>query len=183
MQLATMASHPTDKTSWPQIQPLPATLPAPARTLPAKFDLFGRFGAGSIADSRSGYALRVSPEWNFDDGHPETSAVQYAGRDAKGALAAAAARAGAKQLAPADWHGRRELQQTLVGLYRAGTAWMIAPLWYTPGTNDFQVYRPLAMSLATTSDARFTFRDDRLAAVVAADGFVANPAFAEAFTA
>ncbi|MCB0879622.1 MAG: hypothetical protein KDC46_11680 [Thermoleophilia bacterium] len=183
MQLTTAATAagPRDKASWPTIAALPTDLPAPAHESAARFDLWAKFSAGSYADSRAGYAVRVSPTWDFETGDPARTAVRYVGRDPRAALAAASARAGHKHLQPMTQDGKRHYVDTLVGLYRSGSSWFTVPVWYTPGTNDWQHFGDLGNSFARTPDARFTFRDDRLAAVVGIDGYIANPKHAAAF--
>ncbi len=184
MQLATTATlgTPKDKTAWPAMQALPADLPAPARERDARYQVWGKFSAGSIADHRTGNAIRVSPTWDWNVGDPALEAVRLLGKEPKAALAAAAAMAGREHLQPADWNGTTHSVQTLVGLYRTDQGqYFGVPLWYTPGTNDFQYFGALANTFARQPDTRFTFRDDRLAAVVAVDGFIANPTHAASF--
>jgi hypothetical protein len=185
MQLATTAvtGTPKDKTSWPVMQALPTDLPAPARERGAKYQVWGKFSAGSIADHRTGSAVRVSPTWDWNLGDPLLDAVRLLGTDPRAALAAAAAMAGREHLQPADYQGKTHMAKTLVGLYRTDKGqYFGAPLWYTPGTNDYQYFGVLANTFAAQPDTRFTFRDDRLAAVVAVDGFIANPTHAASFT-
>ena len=185
MQLATTALHgtPKDKSSWPAMQALPTDLPDPARATRARYQVWAKFSAGSIADHRTGSAIRVSPTWDWNVGDPLLDAVRLLGRDPRAALAAAAALAGVEHLRPGTSTQPPRPAHTLVGLYRSddGRYWGV-PVWYTPGTNDEQFFGELGNSFARTPDTRFTFRDERLAAIVATDGFVASPAHAASFT-
>ncbi len=182
MLVTTSTSHARDKSSWPQIQPLPATLAEPAKAAVAKYTPNLRFSAGSIADARDGIAARVSPTWDFGTQSVDATSIELVGRDASRALAAAVARAGAAQVQPANEYGAPASSNfTMIGLYHVGDFWLTAPMWHTPGTNDWQRFLPLDATRASNSDLRFSFRDDRLAALVATDGFVVNPAYANTF--
>jgi hypothetical protein len=182
MQVATLnvtaaaAAGPRDKSSWPALRALPASLPAAATPRTPKLPVHTRYTAGSFADSATGYAKRIGPEY-------ETADARMLGRNPRAALAAAATLAGQKFLLPySDSQGTRTREQTIIGLYQAASGALFAqPLWSTPGTNDIQRYYPVKMDLASTPDARVRFGDDRLVAVVGVDGYVANPAFASLF--
>jgi hypothetical protein len=187
MQLtATTATRgPIDKSAWPKLQLLPADLPAPATGMRARQQVWARFSAGSIADHRLGNAGRVTPTWDWDATEPLLDAVRLVGKDPRAALAATVALAGQKHLCPDDFDRTHPQElQTAMGLYEAAGGWLYAvPLWITPGTNDLQHFYPIELSGTGQPDARFTFRDDRLMAVVGVDGFIANPAHAARFEA
>jgi hypothetical protein len=187
MQFAatTTAGTGRDKTSWPRIQPLPHDLPAPATPTGARQQVWAKFSAGSLADDRTDLAARMTPTWDWEASDPKLDAVRLLGRDPRAALAAAAVLAGQRQLSsPCAGNEHPTPQQTAIGLYQSAGGWLVAvPLWQTPGTNDAQPFYARPISVATTPDARFTFRDDRLLAVVATDGFILNPAHAASFEA
>ena len=174
---AATATGPRDKSSWPKIQTLPAGLPAPAKSYPAKFHVGTRFTAGSWADSATDYVGRVAGTDELADG---TKTGRYVGRDPRAALAAAVE--GAKQLVGNPESEKQAPARTIVGLYETGSgAFTTQPLWDSPGTNDISHFYPIDGTLATTPDARFRFTDPTLAAVVVPDGYIANPVFAPQF--
>jgi hypothetical protein len=171
MQLAT-TSHTPDKSNWPTVQPLPTTLPAPAAAAAPTHPVTPFRIAGSLAATHASAADRLSPQ---------VDAARLLGRDPRAALAAATALAGQQLLVPVGGL-QKQYAQTLIGLYETapGGTLYAAPLW----TATWAYYdRPAPMQLdrVASPDARFRFDDQRLLAVVGANGFVANPAAADRF--
>jgi len=181
LTIAPMPARPgRDKTGWAAYQPLPQTLPAAADVRHARYPVANRFTAGSFADGPRGASLRIA---TAESGIGRVVSL-LAGRDLGAAIAAARKLAATELDVPAweAWQGVSRKDETLVGLYQAASgAFMLTPLYSSPGTNDSINYFPVHMNKQATPDARFRFTDSGLAAVIGPDGMIVNPTYAQLF--
>jgi hypothetical protein len=173
MQLAT-TSHPTDKSSWARVTALPNNLPAPAVATTPAHPVTPWDTPAKLATSSTGVSNGLTTE---------VEAAKLLGRDPRAALAAAAAMAGQELLVPIG--GLQKVHaRTAIGLFetRPGGELYAAPLWKATYV-WYDKTGPMPLERAADPDARVKFTDQRLLAVVGADGYVANPAAAGRFDA